>query len=290
VLAPAPGRLLLVTTDVRVDGVHFRPGLSEPHDWGWKAVAASLSDVAAMGGEPRWLVVALTVPPGIPLERLERVYAGLAEACQAFGVVLVGGDTSSGPALSLAVTALGEAEQVVTRAGARPGDRLAVTGPLGAAAAGLALLQRGDAGARELLGRFPHLAAAHRRPRPDLAAGPRLARAGATAMLDVSDGLAGDALHLADASGVGLEVVDAAVPVADGVAEAAALLGRDPVELALGGGEDFVLAAALPRAADLGGVVDCGRFLADPGRRIRATPGGPRPLAGLAYDHFHPGG
>ena len=286
-LAPAPGRRLLVTTDVLVDGVHFRPDLSEPHDWGWKAVAANLSDVAAMGGEPRWLVVALTVPPGIPLERLERVYAGLAEACQAFGVVLVGGDTSSGPALSLAVTALGEAEQVVTRAGARPGDRLAVTGPLGAAAAGLALLQRGDAGARELLGRFPHLAAAHRRPRPDLAAGPRLARAGATAMLDVSDGLAGDALHLADASGVGLEVVDGAVPVADGVAEAAALLGRDPVELALGGGEDFVLAAALPRAADLGGVVDCGRFVADPARRVRETPAGPRPLAGLAYDHFH---
>jgi thiamine-monophosphate kinase len=287
VLVPTPGRRLVVTTDVLVDGVHFRPDLSEPEDWGWKAVAANVSDVAAMGGVPRWLVVALTVPAATPVERLERVYAGLADACQAFGVVLAGGDTSAGPALSLAVTALGEAGQVVTRAGARPGDRLAVTGPLGAAAAGLALLERADAGARELLGRYPHLAAAHRRPRPDLAAGPRLARAGATAMVDVSDGLAGDALHLAEASGVGLEVVDAAVPLADGVAEAAALLGRDPVELALGGGEDFVLAAALPRAADLGGVVDCGRFLADPARRVRETPAGPRPLAGLAYDHFH---
>jgi len=157
---------------------------------------------------------------------------------------------------------------------------------LGAAAAGLALLERDDQPARELLGRFPGLAAAHRRPRPELATGMRLAHAGATAMIDLSDGLAGDALHLAEASGVGIELHDAAVPLAPGVAEAAALLGRDPVELALGGGEDFVLAAALPRTADLGGVLDCGRFTADPDRRVHETPAGPVPLAGLAYDHF----
>jgi thiamine-monophosphate kinase len=286
VLAPSPGRRLVATTDVLVDGVHFREGLSEPDDWGWKAVAVNVSDVAAMGGEPRWLLVALTVPDGTALRRLEGVYAGVAEACRAFGVVLAGGDTSSGPVLSLAVTALGEADHVVTRAGARPGDRLVVSGPLGAAAAGLALLERGDGPAAELLARFPSLAAAHRRPVPDLAAGPRLARAGATAMVDVSDGLAGDALHLAEASAVGLEVRDAAVPLAEGVEAAARLLGRDPVELGLGGGEDFVLAAALPRTADLGGVIDCGRFLADPGQRVRQGAAGPRPLAGLAFDHF----
>jgi thiamine-monophosphate kinase len=109
-------------------------------------------------------------------------------------------------------------------------------------------------------------------------------------MIDVSDGLAGDALHLAEASGVGVELRDAALPLAPGVAEAAALLGRDPAALALGGGEDFVLAAALPRAADLGGVLDCGRFTADPGVRVHETPAGPRPLAGLAFDHFRPRG
>jgi thiamine-monophosphate kinase len=289
VLRPTPGRRLVVTTDVLVEGRHFTAALSDPEDWGWKAVAVNVSDLAAMGAVARWLVLALTVPDAAELATLERVYAGIGEACRAFWVALVGGDTSGGPGLSLAVTALGEADRVVTRSGARPGDRLVVTGPLGAAAAGLALLQRGDRPARELLGRFPGLAAAHRRPTPDLAMGPRLASAGATAMVDVSDGLAGDALHLAEASGVGVEVRDAALPLAPGVAEAAALLGRDPVAFALGGGEDFVLAAALPRTADLGGVLDCGRFTGDPDRRVHQTPAGPLSLAGLAYDHFRAG-
>ncbi|MFL6295976.1 MAG: thiamine-phosphate kinase [Actinomycetes bacterium] len=290
VLEPSHGHKLVVTTDVLVEGLDFTAALSEPEDWGWKAVAANLSDLAAMGAEARWLVLALTVPGPTPVATLERVYAGVGEACRAFGVALVGGDVSAGPVLSLAVTALGEAERPVLRSGARPGDRLCVTGPLGAAAAGLGLLQRDDRAAGDLLGRFPGLAAAHRRPIPALAMGLVLARAGASAMIDVSDGLAGDALHLAEASGVGLEVHDATVPLAPGVAEAAALLGLDPLELALGGGEDFVLAAALPRAADLGGVLDCGRFIPDPGTRVRQTATGQRPLTGLAYDHFSAGG
>jgi thiamine-monophosphate kinase len=289
VLRPTPGRRLVVTTDVLVEGRHFGGAFSKPEDWGWKAVTVNLSDLAAMGAAARWLLVALTVPDQASLTLLQRLYAGIGEACEAFAVALVGGDTSGGPALSLAVTALGEADRAVTRAGARPGDRLVVSGPLGAAAAGLALLERDDQPARELLGRFPGLAAAHRRPRPELATGMRLAHAGATAMIDLSDGLAGDALHLAEASGVGIELHDAAVPLAPGVAEAATLLGRDPAELALGGGEDYLLAAALPPTADLGGVLDCGRFTAEPHRRVRLTPAGPRPLAGLAFDHFRPG-
>jgi thiamine-monophosphate kinase len=274
VLEPTAGHRLVVTTDVLVEGLDFGAALSEPEDWGWKAVVANLSDLAAMAAEARWLVLALTVPEATPVATLERVYAGVGQACRAFGVALVGGDVSAGPALSLAVTALGEAERPVPRSGARPGDRLAVSGPLGAAAAGLALLSSGDP------------AAADRRPVPALAMGLALARAGATAMIDVSDGLAGDALHLAEASGTGLEIHDSAVPLAPGVAEAAALLGHDPLELALGGGEDFVLAAALPRTADLGGVLDCGRFTPDPSRRVRVTRDGPVPLVGLAYDHF----
>ena len=285
-LEPTAGHRLVVTTDVLVEGLDFSAALSEPEDWGWKAVVANLSDLAAMAAEARWLVLALTVPEATPVATLERVYAGVGQACRAFGVALVGGDVSAGPALSLAVTALGEAERPVPRSGARPGDRLAVSGPLGAAAAGLALLSSGDPAAADLLARFPGLAAAHRRPVPALAMGLALARAGATAMIDVSDGLAGDALHLAEASGTGLEIHDSAVPLAPGVAEAAALLGHDPLELALGGGEDFVLAAALPRTADLGGVLDCGRFTPDPSRRVRVTRDGPVPLAGLAYDHF----
>ncbi|HEY6710394.1 MAG TPA: thiamine-phosphate kinase [Actinomycetota bacterium] len=290
VVQPTAGHKLVVTTDVLVEGLDFTAALSEPEDWGWKAVAANLSDLAAMGAEARWLVLALTVPESTPVATLERVYAGVGEACRAFGASLVGGDVSGGPALSLAVTALGEAERAVLRSGARPGDRLCVTGPLGGAAAGLALLQSTDPAAADLLRRFPGLAAAHRRPVPALAMGLALARAGASAMIDVSDGLAGDALHLAEASGTGLEVHDSAVPLAPGVAEAAALLGRDPMDLALGGGEDFVLAAALPRTADLGGVLDCGRFTPDPTRRVHLTPTGEAPLEGLAWDHFRRSG
>lgn len=287
-LVPTPGRKLVVSTDVLVEGYHFTAALSKPADWGWKAVAVNCSDVAAMGALPRWLVLAITVPEGTAVERLDQVYAGIGEACLAFAVDLVGGDTSRGPALSLAVTAIGEAEQVVTRAGARPGDRLAVSGPLGASAAGLALLQRGDQAATEVLAAFPALAAAHRRPCPELAAGPRLARAGATAMIDVSDGLAGDALHLAEASGAGLEIDQGLVPLAPGVRQTAELLERDPVALALGGGEDFVLAVALPAGVDPAALdlVECGRFTATPDRRVRLTPDGPAPLAGLAFDHF----
>jgi thiamine-monophosphate kinase len=276
----------VVTTDVLVAGHHFAAELSAPEDWGWKAVAVNLSDLAAMGAEARWLVVALTVPPATGSGLLDRVYAGLRDACRVYSVALAGGDTSAGPALSLAVTAIGEAEQVVTRAGARPGDRLVVSGPLGAAAAGLALLRRDDPPAKAVLDRFPALAAAHRRPEPQLEAGRRLAAAGATAMLDVSDGLAGDALHLAEASGAGVEVDDDALPVAPGAAEAAALLGLDPVELALTGGEDYVLAAALPPGTTVPGVTVCGRFTADPTRRVHHTATGEHPLAGLSYDHF----
>jgi thiamine-monophosphate kinase len=288
VLVPTPGKRLVVTVDVLVDGSHFAADLSGPADWGWKAIAVNVSDLAAMGAEPLAAVLALTVPPGTSLALLDELYAGVAEACQHFRLPLVGGDTTAGPVLSLAVTAIGQAGRPVRRDGARPGDRLVVTGPLGAAAAGLALLRRGDAPARALLDAHPHLAAAHRRPQPDLAVGARLAEAGALAMLDVSDGLAGDAAHLAEASGTGLEIDEAAVPLAAGVAEAAGLLGLDPVELALGGGEDYVLAAALGAGVLVQGAQECGRFTADPARLVRLGPAGARPLAGLAWDHFRP--
>jgi thiamine-monophosphate kinase len=287
VLVPTPGLRLVATVDLLVEGRHFAAGLSGPADWGWKALAVNASDLAAMGAEPLAALVALTIPPGTPVELLDELYRGMAAAGRQFRLPVVGGDTSAGPVLSLAVTALGQAERPVRRDGARPGDRLVVTGPLGAAAAGLALLRRADdPEAAALLAAHPHLAAAHRRPLADLAAGARLAAAGVGAMLDVSDGLAGDAAHLAEASGTGLEIDEAAVPLAAGVAAAAGLLGLDPVELALGGGEDYVLAAALAPRVEVAGVSACGRFTDDPGRLVRVGPAGERPLAGLAFDHF----
>ena len=142
VLLPTPSHKLVATTDVLVEGLDFTAELSEPEDWGWKAVAANLSDLAAMAAEARWLVIALTVPEATPVPILERVYAGVGEACRAYGVALVGGDVSAGPALSLAVTALGEAERPVPRSGARPGDR-----PSDAGAAELQLAKERNDGA-----------------------------------------------------------------------------------------------------------------------------------------------
>jgi thiamine-monophosphate kinase len=289
VLAVTPGRRLVATTDVLVEGRHFDAAYADAPDWGWKSVAVNVSDLAAMGAVPRWLLLAVTVPPGRPVAVLDGLYAGVAEACDALRIGVVGGDVSSGPVLSLAVTALGEVDRYVTRGGARPGDRLVVTGPIGAAGAGLGLLRRaagGDDAAAGLLARHPGLAAAHRRPWPDVAAGLRLARLGANAMLDVSDGLAGDALHLAEDSGIGVEIHDAALPLAPGVAEAAAHLGCDPAQLALGGGDDYVLAAAVPRAVEVGGVIDVGSFVADPARRVHVARGVASPLAGVSWDHF----
>jgi len=291
VLDVTPGRRLVVTTDLLVEGRHFDAATADPPDWGWKSVAVNVSDLAAMGATPRWLLLGLTVPAGYPVAVLDGLYAGIAEACERLHVGVVGGDVSSGPALSVAVTALGEVDRAVPRGGARPGDRLVLTGQLGAAAAALELLRRagaGDAAATDLLARYPGMAAALRRPWPDVAGGMRLARLGATAMIDVSDGLAGDALHLAEESGIGVEVHDTALPLAPGVAEAARLLGRDPAELALAGGEDYVLAAAVPRAVEVGGVIDVGAFVPDPARRVRVTRGATSPLAGLSWDHFRP--
>ena len=229
----------VVTTDTVVDGVHFKLATHSPGDVGWKAMATALSDVAAMGANAGEAYVALGLPDGFGETAAHELVGAMEELAAICGVTIAGGDVTASPVLFATVTATGWAadeSELVSRDGAKLGDLVGVTGSLGASAAGLALLERGhtdDDG--ELIQR-------HRRPWPLLGAGAALARAGVTSMIDVSDGIATDARHLAEASGVALHVELGALPVAAGV-EA---VTDNPVELAATGGDDYELLFTCP--------------------------------------------
>jgi thiamine-monophosphate kinase len=246
-----PGGAVATSVDALVEGVHFRRETATLRQIGRKAISTALSDLAAMGATPGEAYVWLGTPEGVGEAELLEVGEGLAEVAGETGTTVAGGDLTRAPVLSLTVTVTGHAsnpDDFVTRAGARPGDALVVTGELGAAAAGLVLLERPSAEGLDVQA-ADALRARQLDPTPRLAAGRALATAGATAMIDVSDGLAGDAGHIAAASAA-LLVIDAdALPLAAGVAEVAAAAGRDPLELATSGGEDYELLAALPPAA-----------------------------------------
>ena len=274
----APDGRVVATTDVLVEGRHFRRDWSSAEDVGHKAAAANLADVAAMGGVTTALLVGLACPPDTPTTWLEGVAAGLAAECAPQGAAVVGGDTvSAAPhsgAVVLSVTALGDlgGRAPVLRSGARPGDVLALSGRLGWSACGLAVLRRGFTSPAAAV-------AAHRRPAPPYAAGPAAADAGATSMCDVSDGLLADAGHLAEESGVLVEVDRAALVRATleppgPLQQVAAALGSDPMAWVLTGGEDHALLATFPAGADLPegwapiGAVHAG----DPGVRVDGEP------------------
>ncbi|WP_225924443.1 thiamine-phosphate kinase [Pseudonocardia abyssalis] len=237
----APDGRVVACTDVLVEGVHFRLDWSTPEQVGRKAAAANLADVAAMGAVPTALLVGLACPADTDVEMLQALTDGLwAEAATA-GAGVVGGDVAASSQLVLSVTALGSLGGLdpVTRGGARPGDVVAVAGRLGWSAAGLAVLGRGFRSPVAVVG-------AHRVPEPPYAAGPQAARAGATAMIDVSDGLLADLGHVAVASGVVVDVRSAAFSVAGRLADVGQALGVDPLHWILTGGEDHALVAAFP--------------------------------------------
>lgn len=241
-----PGGATATSIDALVEGVHFRRETASLRQIGRKAISTALSDLAAMGAAPGEAYVALGAPADLGEPELLELAEGLAAVAAETGTTIAGGDLTAAPALTLAVTVVGHAERAedfVTRGGARPGDVLVVTGDLGAAAAGLLLLEDPSLPGDDAL------RARQLDPTPRLAAGQALAAAGATAMIDISDGLAGDAGHVAEASGA-LLVIDAeAIPIAPGVAAVATAASRDPLELAVSGGEDYELLAALPPSA-----------------------------------------
>ena len=258
VLEPDAGRLLLATTDLMIEDVHFRRRWATPGDLGWKSLAVNLSDIAAMGGRPRWALIGLACPAGVGLEDAEEFYSGLLALASEHGVAVVGGDTAASPAGWLVnVTLLGEAVAApLLRSTARAGDVVAVTGALGRSAAGLALLESPAAPAGRAPAARDDVRAAHLRPRPRVREGLWLGSAGGvTAMIDLSDGLATDLGHVAEESGVGARIALDRVPVGEGACAVAAALGRDALAWATGGGEDYELLltcepAAFRRLAD----------------------------------------
>ncbi|PWD49403.1 thiamine-phosphate kinase [Serinibacter arcticus] len=241
-----PSGSIVVTSDVLVEDRHFRRDWSTGVDVGWRAAAQNLADVAAMGARPTSIVVALVMPRDLAVAWVVELAEGLAAACAPHDVGIVGGDLSSGREISVAVAAFGELDGAapVLRSGARPGDRVALAGTLGRSAAGLTAL---TAGGEVVVEGAEVAVATYRRPEPPLLAGPEAARAGATAMLDVSDGLLRDAGRIASASGVAIDLDPRLLaPDVEALAELAEELGADAASWVLTGGEDHGLLATFP--------------------------------------------
>jgi len=296
VLAAPDGRVV-ASTDFLLEGRHFRRDWSSAHDIGRKAAARSLIDVAAMGAVPTGLLVALAAPGDLPVSWARDLAAGLAAECTRAGASVVGGDTARAESVLLATTGLGDlaGRAPVLRSGAAPGDLVAVAGPLGHAAAGLALLSSGLSAGRA----DDPLIGAHQHPAPPYDAGPEAAGLGATAMIDVSDGLLADLGHIAAASGVLIDLSSARLGPGDNLLAAARSLDMDRTERGstleytqaltwvLAGGEDHALAATFkPGMALPARWTVIGEVLAGPGNRYSVLVDG-RPWAGTrGWDHF----
>ena len=236
---------VVVSTDVLVEGRHFRREWADARSIGRKAAAANLSDVNAMGGRAHSLTVGLAAPADLPAQWLSELADGIAEEAALVGASVVGGDLTTASEVVVALTVLGTCDQApVLRGGARPGDVVALAGRQGWAAAGLAVLTRGFRSPRALVEAF-------QRPEPPYEAGAAAAVAGATAMIDVSDGLLADLGHVARASGVALDVRRDAFALAEPMRAVGAALGVDPLRFVLGGGEDHAIAATFAADAAL---------------------------------------
>lgn len=243
VLKQSEDKLLLMTTDMLLEDIHFSLKYGTCHAAGWKALAVNISDIAAMGGTPTYAVVALAVPPEAVVGEVEDLYAGIGDCAREYGVDVVGGDTvKSTGGLAINITLLGsvESDRVIYRAGAASGDLIMVSGNLGNSAAGLYVFNNGINGiSGEMAKEVKH---AHLYPSARLKVGQALGRSGLiTSMNDISDGLASEILEICEASGTGCELFNDKIPISEATAKVAENAEIDPVEWALYGGEDFEL-------------------------------------------------
>ncbi|MBI4001681.1 MAG: thiamine-phosphate kinase [Nitrospira defluvii] len=303
ILKTSASEWTLITTDLLAEGIHFDPALSSFEDIGYRAAIANLSDIAAMGGTPRFMLVAIAIPPTCSTGQIQRLYRGMMQAARPYQVSLVGGDTSAsqrGLFLSITLTGTVKPGQALLRSGAKVGDRLYVTGTLGDSHAGLELLmqlgQVRHASMKPMHSRF--LQARHHRPSARIAEGLWLVKHGlATAAIDVSDGLSGDLRHLCEESDVGADIVEASLPLSPACRAYATTHHLDARQLALQGGEDYELLFTVPlsqqprfeRLATTTtfrftciGAITPKRF----GLRLRTETGMTRAMPVTSYEHF----
>lgn len=300
-----PSRVLLVTTDMLIEGVHFDLGFTDFFSLGWKAAAVNLSDIAAMGGVPRFCLIAIGIPPSLSVEDIDGFYKGFGKILRRYKTGLIGGDTcSSKKEMVISITLIGEIEKerVILRSGARPGDRIYVTGSLGDSAAGLSLLEARRRGSGRGMRRSSlvlkkgveqRLVSKHLRPVPRLEWGRKLSLAGcASSMIDVSDGLSSDLGHICEASKVGAELICEQIPLSRQLLAFSKSMGSSALEYAMSGGEDYELLFTVPRskvkkfeslnipATDIGEITD------EKGIFLRDRSGKRRPVAPSGFDHF----
>ncbi len=284
---------MLLTADMLIEGVHFERRLISPRALGRKACVANLSDLAAMGGAPRYGLLSLGLPPELEESFLQELALGIEEVAGPVDLDIVGGDTTRSPQVIISLALVGEAPNPLLRSRGREGEALWLTGPTGLAAAGLEVLRAGEGE------KYPRLVKAQNEPEARLKAGLSLAVSGLIgAMIDVSDGVARDLGHICRLSSVGARLEEALLPVDDDLRRAAAELGRDPLEWVLGGGEDYeLLFSSLPsheerlRALLAGAGCSLHRIgELERGRGVSlVTAGGQvRPLGDLGFDHFRP--
>ncbi|WEK54955.1 MAG: thiamine-phosphate kinase [Candidatus Cohnella colombiensis] len=305
VVSGTSGLEWLLAVDTMVEGVHFRPETMEPEDIGYKALAANISDIAAMGGIPKHALVAISIPPQWDTSLLKRIFDGLYECAERYGVIVVGGDTTSAPeSLVISVTIVGQVEagKAIYRNGARPGHFIFLTGPTGLSAGGLHGMLQSEEHRRLVISPPPkRLISAHRRPNPSVKAGRLLITNGWGASLnDVSDGVSSEAWEIAEASDVKLVLHEASLPLAGELVGYAGQCNIPPLDWVLYGGEDYVLIGTAERKYEASmretfraegiplfiiGEVEAG----SPGVDLEYGSGKRKPLEKRGYNHFPKG-